>query len=77
MIKNVIIFIVKCFFICVILLFLAMIVGTYVSAAAKGSDIVFYDVVVKSAKDSIRGGAIMSTVALLLMLKNYVFRAKK
>lgn len=47
------------------------------SAAAKGGDIVFYDVVMKSAKDSIRGGAIMSTVALLLMLKNYVFRAKK
>jgi len=77
MIKNAIILIVKFFLICVVLLFLAMIIGVYVSAAAKGVDVVFRDVVARSAEDSIRGGAIMSTVALLLMLKNFFFRAKK
>lgn len=68
--------VVKCFFVCAVLLFLAMILGVYVSAAVKGVDVVFRDVVISSAKDSVRGGAIMSVVVLLLILKNHLFHSK-
>lgn len=55
---------------------LAMILGVYVSAAVKGVDVVFRDVVISSAKASVRGGAIMSVVALFLILKNHLFHSK-
>jgi hypothetical protein len=77
MIRNVVLLIVKCFVVCTFLLFFAMTLGMYVSALLKGVDLIFYDVVESAAKDSIKGGGVMSVVALILMLKNYLFRSDK
>jgi len=77
MIKILILLAVKCFAVCTALLFFAMTIGVYISALLKGVDLVFYDVIESAAKDSIKGGVVMSVVALVLMIKNYLFRSRK
>jgi hypothetical protein len=53
-----------------------MVLGVYVSAAIENVNIDLEGVILDAAIDSLKGGAVM-TAAAAVMLKNYWFRVRK
>lgn len=70
-------FLMKSFFVCAGAIFIAMVLGVYVSGVIRGVDVDFYEIVRDAAINSIRGSLVMTAAAGILMLKNYLSRKRK
>ncbi|MDF3934345.1 hypothetical protein [Pseudomonas citronellolis] len=69
-------FLIKSYFVCTGAIFVAMVLGVYVSSVMEGVNIDFEGVIFDAAIDSLKGGAVM-TFAAAVMLKNYWSRSRK
>lgn len=69
-------FLIKSYVVCTGAIFVAMVLGVYVSAAIENVNIDLEGVILDAAIDSLKGGAVM-TAAAAVMLKNYWFRVRK
>lgn len=70
-------FLIKSYVVCTGAIFVAMVLGVYVSAAIENVNIDLEGGILDAAIDSLKGGAVMTAAAAAVMLNNYWFRVRK